>query len=51
LNAGVRRAGLNIHVDHPIALLDRAYSSLPSSLSRRVSLRESGVASRNKKEK
>ena len=35
LNVGVRRAGLDIEVVHPITLLDRAYSSSPSTSSER----------------
>jgi glycolate oxidase iron-sulfur subunit len=33
LNVGVRRAGLDVRVDHPIALLDRAYRNGNSSSS------------------
>ena len=35
LNVGVQRAGLDVQVVHPIALLDRAYSASPLPLSRR----------------
>jgi glycolate oxidase iron-sulfur subunit len=47
LNVGVRRAGLEVQVTHPIALLDQAYSSSPSASSPREKNRVRG----NKKEK
>ena len=35
LNVGVRRAGLDVQVVHPITLLDQAYAPSPSALPRR----------------